>query len=132
MALRMAARDLALRGRPWYKAWQGVASAVLGKDSFDGGYASASLGIALHFAVAACIAGVYLAASRFVPILRRLWPIGGVVFGVIAFFVMNLVVVPLTRIGPQPLTWTPFAIGGILIHALLLGPAAAWYASRVP
>jgi hypothetical protein len=52
------------------------------------------------------------------------------VYGVIAFFVMNLVVVPLTRIGPHPLVWTPFNIGGLLVHALLLGPAAAYFAGR--
>jgi hypothetical protein len=43
---------------------------------------------------------------------------------------MNLVVVPLTRIGPHPLVWTPFNIGGLIVHALLLGPAAAYFAGR--
>jgi len=54
----------------------------------------------------------------------------GLAFGVIAFFVMNLVVVPLTRIGPQPLAWTAFNVGGLLVHTLLLGPAAAYFAGR--
>jgi len=119
-----------LRGRPWYRAWQGVASAVLGADSFRGGYPTALLGILLHFTVAACIVGVYLAASRWLPVLRRRTLPGGIAFGVIAFFVMNLVVVPLTRIGPQPLVWSAFSIGGLLVHAILLGPAAAYFAAR--
>ena len=48
-----------------------------------------------------------------------------------AFFVMTLVVVPLTRIGRQPFVWSAFSIGGLLVHAFLLGPAAAYFARRV-
>ena len=119
-----------LRGRPWYRAWQGVASAVLGAESFNGGYPTALLGIVLHFTVAACIVAVYLLASRWVPILRQKTLLCGIAFGVIAFFVMNLVVVPLTRIGPQPLVWSAFNVGGLIVHAFLLGPAAAYFAGR--
>ena len=120
-----------LKGRPWFRPWQGVASSVLGPDSLEGGYPTALLGLLLHFAVATCIVGVYLIASRWLPFLRRKFLLWGFGFGVIAFFVMNLVVVPLTRIGFQPLAWSPFNIGGLLVHALLLGPAAAYFAGRV-
>jgi Na+/alanine symporter len=119
-----------LRGRPWTRAWQGVASAVLGPDSFTGGYASALLGVALHFAVATCIVGVYLTASRFVPLLRQKTLLCGLAFGLIAFFVMNLVVVPMTRIGRQPLVWSAFNVGGLLVHIFLLGPICAYFAGR--
>jgi hypothetical protein len=103
---------------------------VLGPASLEGGYPTALLGILLHFAVATCIVGVYFIASRWLPFLRTKFLLWGPGFGVIAFFVMNLVVVPLTRIGPRPLTWSPFNIGGLLVHALLIGPAAAFFAGR--
>jgi hypothetical protein len=119
------------RGRPWYRPWQGVASAVLGADSFNRGMASAALGIVLHFMVAACIAGVYLLLSRFIPLLWRQALLCGLAFGAIAFFVMNLVVIPLTRIGRQPLVWSAFNIGAIICHVLLIGPAAAYFARRM-
>lgn len=119
-----------LKGRPWYRPWQGVASSLLGPDAMTGGYATALFGILLHFTVAACIVSVYLIASRWVPILRKRILLCGVAYGVIAFFVMNLVVVPLTRIGPRPFMWSPFNIGGLLVHALLLGPATAYFAGR--
>jgi len=119
-----------LKGRPWYRPWQGVASAVLGSDSFAGGYRTALLGVFLHFTVATCIVGVYLIASRWVSILRQKTLLCGLVYGVVAFFGMNLVVVPLTRIGSQPLVWTVFNVGGLLVHTLLLGPAAAYFAGR--
>jgi len=119
-----------LKGRPWYRAWQGVASAVLGQDSFAGGYPTALLGVLLHFTVAACIVGAYLMASRRVPILRQETLLCGLAYGLAAFFMMNLVVVPLTRIGRQPLVWTAFNVGGLVVHILLLGPAAAYFAGR--
>jgi hypothetical protein len=80
--------------------------------------------------VAACIVGVYLIASRWLPVLRRKTLLWGIAYGVVAFFVMNLMVVPLTRIGPQPLVWSAFNVGGLIVHALLLGPAAAYFAGR--
>jgi hypothetical protein len=119
------------RGRPWYRPWQAVASAVLGPDSFTSGYPSVALGVLLHFAVATCIVGVYLIASRWIPMLRQNTLLWGLAYGAIAFFGMNLVVVPLTRIGRQPLTWSAFNIGGLLLHILLLGPAAAYFAGRI-
>ena len=119
-----------LKGRTWVRPWQGVASSVLGPGSLKGGYPTALIGILLHFAVATCIVSVYLIASRWLPFLRRKFLLWGFAFGVIAFFVMNLVVVPLTRIGPRPLAWSPFNIGGVLVHAFLIGPAAAYFAGR--
>ena len=118
------------RGRPWYRPWQGVAYALLGPDALEGGYATAFLGICLHFTVATCIVAVYWIASRWIAVLRRKTLLWGFAFGVIAFFVMNLVVVPVTRIGYRPLEWTPFNIGGLLLHAFFLGPAAAYFAGR--
>ena len=119
------------RGRPWYRPWQGVAASVLGADSFNRGTASAALGIVLHFMVAACIAGVYLLLSRWIPLLWRQALLCGLAFGAVAFFVMNLVVIPLTRIGRQPLVWSAFNIGAIICHVLLIGPAAAYFARRM-
>jgi hypothetical protein len=117
-------------GRPWYRAWQGVAAAVLGRSSFDGGYRTALLGIVLHFTVAACIVTTYWILSRRIPLMRRRVGLPGFLFGAAAFFVMNLVVVPLTRIGRQPLVWSPFQVGALLLHIFLLGPAAAYVVGR--
>ena len=93
-------------------------------------YPTALFGILLHFTVAACIFLVYWIASRWLPILRAKPLLWGLLYGLIAFFVTNLVVVPLTRVGPHPLAWSAFKVGGLLVHVLLLGPAAAYFAGR--
>ena len=119
-----------LKGIPWYRPWQGVASALLGSDAMNGGLPVALFGILLHFTVAACIVTVYLIASRWLPVLRKKSLLWGLAYGGIAFFVMNLVVVPLTHIGPHPLKWSAFNVGGLLVHVLFIGPAAAYFAGR--
>ena len=106
-------------------------SAVLGKGAFDGGYRTTLLGIVLHFTVAISLVAVYLIASQWSAFLRQKLLVSGLAYGLITFFVMNLVVVPLTRIGPRPLVWSAFTVGGLLLHILLLGPAAAYFAGRV-
>ncbi len=125
-----ASVGVAWMGRSWYQAWQGVSSALLGRDSFAGGVPTVLLGILLHFIVATCIVGVYVASSRWIPVLGQKSLLCGLVYGVVAFFVMNEVVIPLTRIGPRPFVWSAFNIGGLFVHTLLLGPAAAYFARR--
>jgi len=48
---------------------------------------------------------------------------------VAAFFVMNLVVIPLSAIGTVVLRW-PAAVNGLLIHALLVRPPATIAAAK--
>lgn len=125
-----ASIGVTLMGRPWHRVWQFVASALLGDASFDGGYKTTLFGIVLHFAVAACVVGAYLVASRWLPVLGRRTVVGGLAYGVAVFLVMNVIVIPMTRIGPRPLVWSAFKVGDLLVHVLLLGPVAAYFAGR--
>ena len=113
----------------------GIAAGVLGRDAARaGGMTTAALGLLLHFLVATSITTVYVVASRFVPALRRRWVICGIVFGIVAYFVMTFVVVPLSNAGPGRITFalpvTPVLINGLLIHAFGVGLPAAYFASR--
>jgi uncharacterized membrane protein (DUF485 family) len=79
-----------------------VASGLLGPAAFGGGTSVAVLGLILQWAMSIVIAGIYaMAAVRLQALIRR-WIIAGVVYGVIVFFVMNYVVVPLSAIGHIP------------------------------
>jgi hypothetical protein len=107
-----------------------VASGLLGPSSFDGGAAPIVLGILLHFTVALSIAATFYLCSLAIPALVRRPVIGGLGFGVVAYFVMSYVVVPLSRAphgnGNPPI---PVWINGIVGHAVLVGlPPALWAA----
>jgi hypothetical protein len=108
-----------------------VASGLLGPSSFDGGPATIVAGVALHFAVALSIATVFYLLSQRIPVLVRHPVIGGLGFGVVAFFVMSWVVVPLSR-APHGTGIPPLAvmINGIVGHAVLIGLPIALFAAR--
>ena len=112
-----------------------IAAGFIGRDAARaGGVPTAILGLFSHFLVAACIVTVYVLASRVMPLLRKQWVICGLVFGVIAYFVMTWFVVPMSNAGNQQITFalpaTPIMINGVLIHMFGVGLPAAYFASR--
>lgn len=78
---------------------------------------------------------MYVLLSRAFPGLRKWWIVYGVVFGVIAYFVMTWFVVPMSNAGNHQITFalpvTAVMINGILIHAFGVGLPAAYFSSRV-
>jgi hypothetical protein len=113
-----------------------IAAGLLGRDaSRAGGMQTAALGFVLHFVNALIIAAIYVAASRALPVLRRRWVFCGLAYGVVAYFVMTFVVVPLSNAGPGRIAFalpvTPVLINGLAIHAFGVGLPIAYFASRV-
>lgn len=113
-----------------------IAAGVLGRDAARaGGVPTAALGLVLHFLVAFIIASIYVVLSRALPVLRRRWVVCGLAYGLLAYFVMTFLVVPLSNAGPGRIAFalpvTPVLINGLAIHAFGVGLPAAYFASRV-
>jgi len=119
------------------RVWQSVAAGVLGREaSTAGGWNTAALGIFLHFVIAFLVAAVYFAGTRVTNFLVNRPVISGLSFGVVANFVMQWVVIPLSAAGsptPAPFRW-PVFLNSVIGHALFVGlPVAliaAWSARR--
>jgi hypothetical protein len=112
-----------------------IAAGAIGRDAARaGGMTTAALGVLLHFAIAVSITAIYVAASRFFPVLRRRWIICGLAYGVAAYFVMTFVIVPLSNAGPGRIAFAlpilPILMNGLAIHALGVGLPAAYFAKR--
>ena len=75
-----------------------IASGVLGADAFRGGFATAALGIFLHFVIATTAAALFYAASRRWTFLTHHAVVSGLAYGVPVYLFMNQVVLPLSRI----------------------------------
>jgi hypothetical protein len=112
------------RGVAPSRVLQSVASGLLGKDSFTGGAGTAALGLFLHFAIMCGIVAVFVLASRRLPMLtpRALLPaIGcGVVYGIVVYFAMTYIVVPLSASPIRP----PSLLGllqGLAVHIACVG-----------
>jgi len=95
-----------------------VASGLLGPSAFQGGAATAALGLALHFVIALGAAVVYWAASRKIAFLATHPVPSGLIYGVAVYFFMNLVVLPLSAVPPRPFVPVPAMI---VIHMLCVG-----------
>ena len=111
------------------RIFQSVASGLLGRASFDGGVQTFLLGILLHFVVATCIAAVYYAASLMLPVLIRHAVVSGLIYGLLAYVVMNYVVIPLSAAGPGRFSWRTF-LPAFIAHAFLVGLPVALLARR--
>ncbi len=106
---------------------QSIAGGVLTRPvAIQGGWPAAALGLFLHYLIAFGIVTVYMLASRQVrPLARRPLALGPL-YGIAVYLVMNVVVVPLSRIGGSfTLVFTPVLVNGLLIHMFGVGLPSA-------
>jgi len=113
-----------LRGVQPIRIFHSIASGLLGRAAFSGGLRTALLGAVLHFFIAFVIVGVFLLASRAMPVLVRAAILSGLVYGIGAYVVMNYIVVPLSAAATGRFSW-PVFINGVLIHMFGVGLPAS-------
>jgi hypothetical protein len=97
-----------------------IASGLLGEWAFKGGTGSAALGAGLHYGISIVAAGLYCVLALRWRWWRDNWLVGGTLFGIAAYLVMNLVVVPLSS-APNP-DFSPAIIAKELVaHTVMFG-----------
>ena len=85
----------------------------------------------LHFVVATCIATVYYCISLVLPFVIENAVVSGLAYGIVAYFGMNYVIVPLSAIRSFPGSKrTSVLIVEIIGHAVLVGLPVALLARR--
>lgn len=108
---------------------QGIAAGLLGPRAFDGGLATAVLGLLCHFLIAFSAATVYYGISRVLPFVLQYAIAAGALYGVIVYFFMNRVVVPLSAARKFPFSLKMMLIG-VTIHIFCVGLPIAIVARR--
>ena len=109
------------KGIPAERILQTVASGLLGKSAFDGGWPAAALGLACHYGIVIVAAALFYAVAR-----RWAWPreepiSAGLVYGLGIYGFMNFVVLPLSAY-PYPLRFALLTTAtGLLVHMLGVG-----------
>ncbi len=110
-----------MRGNPPIRIMQSVATGLLGAASYDGGVATAALGLFLHFVIAFGAATVFYFACRKLPVMTRYAITCGLLYGIAVYFFMQLIVVPLSAFPHKgPFTLVGLATG-ITIHMFCVG-----------
>ena len=108
---------------------QGIAAGLLGPRSFEGGLPTAALGLFFQFFIAFSVATVYCLASVWLPVLLRRAIVCGALYGVVVYFFMNRIVVPLSAAHKYPFSFRMMVIG-VIIHILCVGLPVAVAARR--
>jgi hypothetical protein len=119
-----------LQGLNPIQVLQYIASGVLGGRSFQGGLATAGVGVLVHFAIALVVTAIYVLASRRIPGLRLQWIRFGLLYGAAVWVVMNLVILPVTAVAASHIT-TAALWNGVIGHALFVGLPIAFFAGKV-
>ena len=103
---------------------QYIASGALGGIAFEGGMMTAVVGLLFHYFIATFWTAAYLIAYPRVAILRRIRLGSGIGYGLFVWLMMNLVVVPMSRIPARPLVLQNVAIGALILIAMVGLPIA--------
>ncbi len=111
---------------------QSVAGGWLGSDAYRGGWPTAWLGLASHYAAMLVIAAVYVIAAARAPALRRQWFPTGVAYGFAVWLAMTFVIVPLSASTLSPPDSLTAAMKPIVIHILCVGLPIAFISRRMP
>ena len=82
------------RGVALQRGLQGIAAGLLGAQSYEGGMATAGLGLALHFFVAFVVVSTFYLASRKIPFLTQRPLLSGALYGIGVYIVMYWFVLP--------------------------------------
>jgi uncharacterized membrane protein YagU involved in acid resistance len=119
------------RGSTPMAIFQSVSAGLLGREAFNGGPPTAWLGVVLHLFIAGCMALAYgVTALRWPALMKPPVWVSGLAYGLVAYSVMHLVVLPLSRAMPPPTMW-PWRVADIGSHLFFVGLPIAWFARRV-
>jgi len=107
---------------------QGIASGLLGSQSYQGGLATAGLGLAIHFFVAFMVVIVFYVASRKFQFLTRHAVVSGLLYGVVVYLFMYWFVLP--NVFPKFRHSISSDVLAVVVHMVLIGLPTALVVRR--
>ena len=108
-----------LKGTGSIRMLQGIASGLLGPQSFKGGMAIAGLGLAIHFWIAFTAALVFYVGSRQLGFLTRHAVASGLLYGIAVYLFMYWFVVLLAFATARHSISRD--LSAVIVHMLLIG-----------
>jgi len=119
------------RGATPVMVFQYIASGLIGTTSFQLGWKSIALGVAIHYFIALTWTAIFYFASRRFAILIRRPVLSGLLYGVVVYLFMNLVALPLSSV-PHPLKPISLVsrVNGVLALMLCIGLTIALLVRR--
>ncbi len=106
-----------------------IASAVFGKEALTGGYFMAWVGLLFHFLIAFGWTIFFFLIYPRIPLLSKNKFVTGLFYGIFIWLVMNLLLLPLTKVPPSSLI-AANAITGMLLLVVAVGLPISILANR--
>ena len=100
--------------------FRGIASGAFGKSAFQGGKIMAVDGVIFHYINAFCFSVFYFFVYPIFKFSKNHPVLAGIIYGIFVWLIMNLVVIPLSKIGWSPIHFLP-AVEAILILIFMVG-----------
>ena len=112
----------------WFKAgvdpvtiMQSVATGLLGSAAYEGGAATAVLGVVAHYFIILVAAALFWAASRKFDVLTRRAVICGLLYGAVIYVVMTQVVLPLSAFPHEQKFPLASVLRNLAVHMFFVG-----------
>jgi uncharacterized membrane protein YagU involved in acid resistance len=106
-----------------------IASGAFGNAAFSGGVGMMMYGILFHFIIAfACTVTFFLLYPK-LSFLKHSIFLNAVLIGIIAWFVTTIIIIPLSKIPPNPIKFSQ-ALIAILILIICIGLPVAYAAKK--
>jgi len=97
------------------KLLQGIGRAAFGNKLFDSDTSLALSGLAVHFFIAFSFATFYFFVFPYIAFLGRQRILSGLLYGIFAWCVMNLAVLPIFHIANIPHKWDSIFRGAVIL-----------------
>jgi len=111
------------------RIFQAIGTGWFGRDSFQMGWTSGTIGFFSHFGILIVAAAIYFYTARRLSLLVRQPLLSGIVYGAAVFVVMNYVVVPLSA-SPAGHRALDATLGELASHLLLVGLSTSYIVRR--
>ncbi len=115
---------------------QGIASGLLGGRAFEGGIATAALGLLCHYGIALIWTLFFFLIYPRIRVLSRSRVLTAILYGTFVSAAMRFVVLPLSNVRPRPFALPAFAVDTVILWITIGAPlaivAGRYHAGRRP
>jgi hypothetical protein len=92
-----------------------IASAAFGKPAFTGGWEMPLIGLLFHYIIAYSFTILFFLVYPSIRLMSKSIVLTAIVYGIFIFVVMNLVVLPLTKVTRAPIQFDKAAIATVIL-----------------
>ena len=118
----------AIKGAGSIRMLQGITSGLIGAKSFQGGFATAACGLAIHFLIAFTVVTIFYLASRRIAFLTEHAVVSGILYGIAVYLFMYWFVIRLVFPNAHPSLSRD--VTAVLVHISLIGLPTALIVRR--